>query len=110
MAWIVQALEKKNQLGEGSGIWHLCAESDEGGGFHVGCDHYHATALGAQNCEEAQRKIDQITGMPSGDYGWGQPKRSGSLKDQLIQDLHAGISRRDWHAVELAANRLRDET
>ncbi len=26
----------------------------------------------------------------------------------LIQDLHAAISRRDWHAVEVAANRLRD--
>lgn len=28
---------------------------------------------------------------------------------RLIQDLHAGISRRDWHAVETAANRLRDD-
>lgn len=28
---------------------------------------------------------------------------------RLIQDLHAGISRRDWNAVETAANRLRDE-
>lgn len=26
----------------------------------------------------------------------------------LIQDLHAAISRRDWHSVEVAANRLRD--
>ncbi|MDR6431280.1 hypothetical protein [Brucella pseudogrignonensis] len=26
----------------------------------------------------------------------------------MIQDLHAAISRRDWHAVEVAANRLRD--
>lgn len=26
----------------------------------------------------------------------------------LIQDLHAAISRRDWSAVEVAANRLRD--
>jgi hypothetical protein len=28
---------------------------------------------------------------------------------RLIQDLHAGISRRDWSAVETAANRLRDD-
>lgn len=28
---------------------------------------------------------------------------------RLIQDLHAGISTRDWWAVERAANRLRDE-
>jgi len=27
----------------------------------------------------------------------------------LIQDLHAAISRRDWHAVEVAANVLRDQ-
>lgn len=28
---------------------------------------------------------------------------------RLIQELHAGISRRDWSAVESASNRLRDE-
>jgi len=28
---------------------------------------------------------------------------------RLIQDLHAGISRRDWQSVEAAANRLRDD-
>lgn len=27
---------------------------------------------------------------------------------RLIQDLHAGISRRDWHATEVAASALRD--
>jgi hypothetical protein len=31
------------------------------------------------------------------------------VSNRLIQDLHAGISRRDWSAVEVAANRLRDE-
>lgn len=31
------------------------------------------------------------------------------MSKRLIQDLHAGISRRDWSAVENAANRLRDE-
>jgi len=31
------------------------------------------------------------------------------MSKRLIQDLHAGISRRDWNAVELAANRLRDD-
>jgi len=31
------------------------------------------------------------------------------MSKRLIQDLHAGISRRDWSEVETAANRLRDE-
>ena len=31
------------------------------------------------------------------------------MSKRLIQDLHAGISRRDWHAAEMAANRLRDD-
>lgn len=31
------------------------------------------------------------------------------MSTRLIQDLHAGISRRDWSSVEIAANRLRDE-
>jgi len=31
------------------------------------------------------------------------------MSAKLIQDLHAGISRRDWSSVEAAANRLRDE-
>jgi len=30
------------------------------------------------------------------------------ITERHIQDLHAAISRRDWHAVEVAANRLRD--
>lgn len=29
-------------------------------------------------------------------------------RTELIQALHAGISRRDWHATEVAANALRD--
>lgn len=64
MAWFVQALEMKDGLGEGSGIWHLCAESDEGGGFHVGCRHEHQTALEAQNCEEAKINIGVVIGFP----------------------------------------------
>jgi hypothetical protein len=31
------------------------------------------------------------------------------MSTRLIQDLHAGISSRDWSAVEMAANRLRDD-
>jgi hypothetical protein len=27
----------------------------------------------------------------------------------LVQALHAAISRRDWHAVEQAADRIRDD-
>jgi hypothetical protein len=32
------------------------------------------------------------------------------MSTRLIQDLHAGISRRDWSAVETAANAIRDES
>jgi len=31
------------------------------------------------------------------------------MSKRLIQDLHAGISRQDWAAVEAAANRLRED-
>lgn len=31
------------------------------------------------------------------------------MSKRLIQDLQAGISRRDWSAVEIAANQLRDD-
>lgn len=31
------------------------------------------------------------------------------MSASLIHDLHAGISRRDWSAVEAASNRLRDD-
>lgn len=31
------------------------------------------------------------------------------MSKRLIQDLHAGISCRDWNAVELTSNRLRDD-
>jgi hypothetical protein len=31
------------------------------------------------------------------------------MSKRIIQDLHAGISRRDWSSVEAAANRLRDD-
>lgn len=62
--WITQPLERKNADGSPSGLWHLTANSDEGGGFAVGCDHDHASAEEAQTCEEALIKIGQATGFP----------------------------------------------
>ena len=44
-------------------VWHLCAQSDEGGGFRVGCDHDHKTAEEAQSCVEAQVLIGRVTGF-----------------------------------------------
>ena len=31
------------------------------------------------------------------------------LRQREVQALHAGLSRRDWHATEKAANELRDK-
>lgn len=31
------------------------------------------------------------------------------MSERLIQDIHAAISRRDWNAVETAANAIRDD-
>lgn len=64
MTWICQPLERKNEAGEPSGLWHLTAESDAGGGFVVGCDHNHASAEEAQDCEDARERIGQATGFP----------------------------------------------
>lgn len=83
MAWFVQALEMKNGLGEGSGIWHLCAESDEGGGFHVGCRHEHHTALDAQDCEEAKINIGVVTGFPVRE----DEPTDGEAKEKLIKQM-----------------------
>jgi hypothetical protein len=64
VAWIVQPLQRKNKDGSPSGLWRLCAESDEGGGFHVGCGHDHASADEAMRCEDARRNVAGVTGTP----------------------------------------------
>lgn len=64
MAWIVQPLERKGSSGKSLGLWHLCADSDEGGGFYAGCDHDHASAADAQNCLEARKHLGVMTGFP----------------------------------------------
>lgn len=64
MVWFVQPLQKRNEDGSPSGIWHLVASSDEGGGQSPGCHHDHKSPLEASECEEAQRLCGQITGFP----------------------------------------------
>jgi len=64
MAWIVQPLQRKGTDGAPLGLWHLCADSDEGGGFCAGCEHDHATAEEAQGCLEARKHIGEVTGFP----------------------------------------------
>lgn len=64
MAWIVQPMQKKTDDGKPAGIWHLCASSDEGGGFYAGCNHDHLTAEEAQKCREAKVEIGKVTGFP----------------------------------------------
>lgn len=62
--WIVQPLQKRNDDGSPSGIWHLVASSDEGGGQAAGCQHDHRSPEEATACEDAQRRCGQITGFP----------------------------------------------
>ena len=64
MVWFVETLEKKAPDGGPSGVFRLCASSDEGGGFHVGCQHEHQTHEEAGECEEALIEIGKITGFP----------------------------------------------
>lgn len=64
MAWFVQPLERKTADGKPSGLWHLCAQSDEDGGFYAGCDHDHHSAEEAQTCKEAKIAVGAVTGFP----------------------------------------------
>lgn len=64
MAWFVQPLERKDEAGQASGLWHLTASSDEGGGFVVGCDHDHSSAEEAGECEDARVRVGEATGFP----------------------------------------------
>lgn len=64
MAWFTQPLQRKAADGTPTGIWHLCAESDEGGGFYAGCEHDHSTAEEAQSCLEARKALGTVTGFP----------------------------------------------
>ncbi|AYG70610.1 multiubiquitin domain-containing protein [Rhizobium sp. CCGE531] len=63
MVWFVGPPERKIE-GKPSGLWHLCAQSDEGGGFHVGCDHDHFSPAEALACREANVAIGSATGFP----------------------------------------------
>jgi len=64
MVWFVEPLEKRGDNGKPAGIWHLCAKSDEGGGFYAWCAHDHATAEEARSCLEARTSIGSVTGFP----------------------------------------------
>lgn len=56
--WIIQTLKHQD------GYWTRCASSDEGGGFHEGCQHKHPTLEEAEACEEANIRCGQISGFP----------------------------------------------
>lgn len=64
MVWFTQVLEKKGANGKGCGIWHLTANSDEGGDFVVGCDHDHKSAEEAANCLDARKYVGSSIGFP----------------------------------------------
>lgn len=81
MAWFVQTLEKKAADGSLSGIWHLCCESDEGGGFYAGCNHNHSSPQDAEECAEAKEKIGRMTGFPVRE---DQPNAKEALIKQMV--------------------------
>lgn len=85
MAWFVQPLQRKDANGNPSGLWHLCAESDEGGGFYPGCDHDHRSAEEAQDCDEAKVYLGGITGFPAHDIK--TVAGFGSLTDAQIKHM-----------------------
>lgn len=64
MTWFVEPLQRRDDQGQPSGLWHLCAKSDEGGGFTPGCSHDHRSAEDAQDCLDAQRYLGTVTGFP----------------------------------------------
>lgn len=64
MTWIVEPLQRSDGRGNPVGLWHLCAHSDEGGGFTPGCEHDHASAEEAQQCLEARKYVGDVTGFP----------------------------------------------
>jgi hypothetical protein len=83
MAWLVKALERKDKDGKPSGLWHLCAESDEGGGFYAGCAHDHSSAEEAQDCLDAKIRVGQMTGFP---YDPGEIDRASEKKIKHMVD------------------------
>lgn len=64
MTWLVKPLQRRSPDGTPINFWHLCATSDEGGGFAVGCSHDHPSPESAQSCIEARKHIGEATGFP----------------------------------------------
>ena len=61
--WIVEVLELKSPDGAPSGIFHLVATSDEGGGVAGCCAHEHRSRAEAGDCPEARENSYRITGV-----------------------------------------------
>lgn len=69
------------------------------------CDHESPMTTVPANEHEAQNGLnDTFLGDP---YPVAGVLRA--MRHRSVQALHAGISRRDWHATETAANELRDK-
>lgn len=66
MTWFVQPLELRDAVtGGGTGIFHLVASSDEGGGTMPCCAHDHRSPAEASACEEAIAESERVTGLPA---------------------------------------------
>lgn len=60
--WIVEALQR-HEDGKPTGIWHLVARSDEGGGTVACCIHDHRSPAEADACEPARERSHRVTGI-----------------------------------------------
>lgn len=56
--------------------------------------------------------MDPPSKLRAVEHGWMAaplpPPPPARMTERMVQALHAGISRRDWHATEIAANAIRD--
>ncbi len=64
MVWFVSAKQLKGDDGQGTGKYHLVAESDAGGGFHVLSQVDHDSEEAARYDPAARLREQEVTGMP----------------------------------------------
>ncbi|WP_240233606.1 hypothetical protein [Devosia lacusdianchii] len=108
MAWFVQPLQRKDTCGNPSGLWRLCAESDEGGGFYAGCEHDHASPEEAQDCLDAQRFLGGITGFPHMELSCEAPlPLTFDFTDEEVAAINDLSRRQDLSAIGVMRQALR---
>ena len=91
--WMVSPKQHKD------GFWRFCAESDEGGGFHEGCQHKHANGLEAQGCLEAHINLGRVTGMPDPDLHLAEIAYNAYCEQAQWKSLATGAPLPAWRLL-----------